>query len=217
MSGSREPLTITPIDPATGEPAAGTPFKAMINPANYSRSAAIKYTGDGTKLRTVNRETLKLAELVLDGTGVIETQDGRTVDQQLKELRELLLINDKPGVVLRPVVRVSWSSLAFTGRLETMKVNYTLFKPDGTPLRARVELGFKAWDKDDELVQARDAADAALTTQKKRQTAASRLDKLCFDVYRDPSKNQLVARQNGLTSFRNVPAGTELELQGQGD
>ncbi len=39
-------------------------------------------------------------------------------------------------------VRVLWGNLIFFGRLESMSVEYTLFKPGGEPLRAKIKLSF---------------------------------------------------------------------------
>jgi len=39
-------------------------------------------------------------------------------------------------------VRVLWGTLIFYGRMSSMSVQHTLFKPSGDPLRAKVDLTF---------------------------------------------------------------------------
>ncbi len=39
---------------------------------------------------------------------------------------------------------IHYKNTCFAGRLTTLKVVYTLFKPDGTPVRAKISLAFKS-------------------------------------------------------------------------
>lgn len=52
-------------------------------------------------------------------------------------------------------VKLVWGTLLFKGRLTSLKIDYKLFKPDGTPLRAVVNCSFTD-AIDDELRSAKE-------------------------------------------------------------
>lgn len=45
-----------------------------------------------------------------------------------------------------PTVTISWGSLLFTGVIEAFAVSFTMFLPDGTPVRAVVALEFRSFE-----------------------------------------------------------------------
>jgi hypothetical protein len=63
------------------------------------------------------------------------------VSQEIAALKNLLFVF--PGQRRSPYhVQVTWGNFLFQGRLTTFNVTYSLFRPDGTPVRAKVELAF---------------------------------------------------------------------------
>lgn len=78
--------------------------------------------------------------LLLDGTRAI---DGKQIEVscEIAALRSLAFAYH--GQIRSPYyVQVTWSSFVFQGRLTTFNVTYTLFRPDGTPVQAKVDLSF---------------------------------------------------------------------------
>jgi hypothetical protein len=202
-------LTITRVS-AGGGAARGTCFEVMINPATYSTTTTVVFT-EQKKLSKVPPPVLSLPTLVLDGTGVVPCKGtARSVDDQLQALTEVLFdvgqVNDKDA---QPVVKVAWGEMRFEGRAQSMEVKYTLFTPEGVPLRASVTLRLVAPGQAET-----DKPQKGKSAKIERQLAAmaGTLSQLCFESYRDPSLDQQVARDNGLTSIRNVPPGTRLTL-----
>ena len=132
----------------------GSPaFEVMINPAKYKHTHSIKYNtksifgkvGTETKYSEFVPEKVSF-ELVIDGTGVVNLPipgiGSPDVKTQVQELKDVVYKYD--GSNHEPnVVRLLWGSMIFFGRLDTMSVEYTLFKPNGDPLRARVSPSFR--------------------------------------------------------------------------
>jgi len=201
----KQQLKITPWNAMQGK-AQGQPFEAMINPTGYQlkRSTTLARDGgsDGKEV-----ETLTLDELVLDGTGVVPAGPGTplTVEQQVERLSLALRRVTVVGDVLYPVVQVLWGSLHYIGRVQSFTVKYTLFAPDGTPLRARLSIELLEYKKGNDA--SRPPSPAGTIARQLQVTAGLRLPELCFEAYSDPGMAAAVARYNNLTSIRNVPAG----------
>jgi hypothetical protein len=136
-------------------------FSVLINPASYSHSLEILYndqqaagsSGTSPDFDRVSFESLKF-ELVFDGTGVISTalpdtrNDG--IKKQLDNFRKVVF--DYEGKIRTPKYLIlSWGTLYYQCRLSSHDFNYTLFKPDGTPLRARANVTFIAFNNEREL------------------------------------------------------------------
>jgi hypothetical protein len=209
MSGAKQMLSLTRFIQFSGK-VTGEPFQVMMNPSGYTRNKMVQLSKQEARLDVINPETLVLEELVLDGTGVVGAGAGAplSVDQQLAKLRSVLFYMADIDKVRSPLIQLVWGSLYFLGRVQRMEVKYTMFKPNGLPLRARVKLYFIEFDKDYKQA-APQAQDKAMTRQI-QVTAGATLPLLCFQAYQDPGMAQAVARANDLTTFRNVPAGQKL-------
>ena len=199
-------------------------FRATINPADYKHSFAISYSGarpdDGRpigksgvtpKFSAVNSEKIAFS-IVLDGTGVVPDAAGQTVAGQMAALKAIVYAYS--GSDHEPnVVKIAWGRglTAFYGRLESMTADYTLFRPTGEALRAKVDLGFISFatQMEEALRAQRSSPDMTHTV---RVRAGDTLPLLCQKVYRDPSKYLAIARLNDLDGFRALAPGTELKF-----
>lgn len=182
-------------------------FQAMINPSGYAIERAVTMSRQAKCDGRVG-EALALDDLVLDGTGVVPAPTGvpQGVEQQLADLLAVVQISPSGDDLAYPVVQLVWGALYYLGRVTSLSTRYTLFAPDGTPLRARVSMKIEQFVPASGTRPARAAA-AAMTRQL-QVGAGTRLPELCFAVYSDPGMAAAVARYNGLTSMRNVAAGT---------
>ncbi|ANH70285.1 hypothetical protein ABE85_05235 [Mitsuaria sp. 7] len=197
-----------------------TNFQAQINPADVSHSFGIKYdttksqgsAGIEPKFASVGDERVNFS-IVLDGTGVVPPVSGQPPDVkgQLAQLNKVVY----EYVDLRaepPYVRVLWGTLIFFGRLESLKAQYTLFKPGGDPLRAKVDLAFVGAMSKHEEQRVTNRTSSAANTRTVTMKEGDSLGAVCEEVYGSPSAFMKVARYNGLTDFRNIPAGTVLKF-----
>ncbi|WP_457355367.1 CIS tube protein [Roseateles sp. P5_D6] len=195
-----------------------TTFQAQINPAEFSHSFGIQYdktTSQGSagvepKFSRMDDERVSFS-IVLDGTGVVPVVPGQPPDVkgQLAQLNKVVYeyvdLNSEP-----PYVRLLWGTLIFFGRLESLKSQYTLFKPGGDPLRAKVDMSFVgAMSKEEERRITSRASTSELTRTVTMKSGDS-LGAACERIYGDSSAFMKVARYNGLTDFRNIPPGKVL-------
>jgi nucleoid-associated protein YgaU len=192
-------------------------FEALINPSGYGHDYTIKYAknqalgqaGNEAKFHASQPEKLSLKELILDGTGVIPGTT-KTVKQQVESLRDAVYtyVGSKHEA---PIVQVVWGSLIFYGRAEGLKFDYTLFKPNGEPLRAKISLTFVEYISAAEIVkeEGRNSPDLTHLVVVK---AGDTLPLLCDRIYRDSGYYLEVARINGLSSVRQLQPGISLRF-----
>src|SRR5437870_4514810 len=86
--------------------------------------------GAGEKLTT---------EFLVDTSDTLEDVRVRYVNK----LRGLLNINS--DLHAPPIVRFAWNTQVFKGVLESLNVTYTLFTPEGIPLRAKLGVSLKEY------------------------------------------------------------------------
>jgi hypothetical protein len=213
-----EKLTLTAYsDPGFNSQAATrpNPIKVMINPEQYSQAMGVHYTrqqgaGGTGKALAFNRdkgEALQLA-LVFDGTGTVPDAPTKTVDAQLADLKRL--IYEINGDIHSPnYVQLAWGSLTFKGRLKTLEIDYTLFAPDGTPLRAKVKAAFVGFHDNTDGRAAQRLSSPDLT-HRVVVAPGDTLPLLCHRVYGDSRYYLQVAERNGLDNFRRLLPGQTL-------
>lgn len=167
-------------------------------------------------------ETLNL-ELFFDST-----QDGtgpaaRAVTQKVEAFHKLVQIQG--NLHAPPLVRVSWgddfpgtamgatetAGDSFTAVVLSVARRFTLFSPDGKPLRATVTLALKHYATVAQQV-------AAINYQSADHTRihvvaeGETLPLIAFDAYADPARWRVIADHNGLGDVRDLRPGDRLEL-----
>lgn len=188
-------------------------FEVMLNPANYSNTYSISYTDDeaigqsasNPKFNVIKPQGISF-KIVLDGTGVVDPS-APDVKNQVQQLRDIFKYSGDEHQPL--VTRVLWGNLIFFGCLTSMSVDYTLFKPSGEPLRAKVTLAFDEFmSQEEESLRAnRKSADLTHVVEVR---AGDSLPLLCYRIYRDSDYYTQVARLNNITNFRDIKPGTKL-------
>jgi hypothetical protein len=196
-------------------------FTALINPAEFKHEREIEYSGARTlgqlgsemKFSTTAPDRITFA-LVLDGTGVVPTATAadsvKEVITWMAELNRVVFQYD--GTLHQPShVRVLWGTLILFGRMESMTTNYTLFKPSGDPLRAKVDLKFVGFisQKQNSLMSNRSSPDLSHEVLVRE---GDTLPLLCHRIYGDAAYYPEVARHNGLAGFCKLAAGQRLHF-----
>jgi len=198
-------------------------FEAMINPSGYEHSYQLCYSkkrglgqpGTEAKYNASAPEKIVLKELVFDGTGVIRpgllgTGSPIPVKDQIELLRDVVYnyVGTKHET---PIVQLKWGSFLFYGRVESLKFDYTLFKPSGEPLRAKVTLTFIEYQSSEEISKEAEQSSPDLTHIVEVK-AGDTLPLLCYQIYQDSSYYTEVARINNLTNFRELKPGAKLQF-----
>ncbi|EOR94504.1 hypothetical protein ADIARSV_2350 [Arcticibacter svalbardensis MN12-7] len=195
-------------------------FTAFINPdeiaLNYSvlteQNPAAGATGNaGAFLGTSPFQvTLKF---FLDGTGA----NGVVLDVKAKIIEFYQTTGyDGKGHRTR-FLRINWPGLiwyranqfAFDCILKTAAIQYKLFKPDGSPLRAIITATFIEKRTDAEILQENDPKSADLTHVRVVKEGDT-LPGMVRDIYGDFKYYLQVAKVNRLRDFRNISPGQKL-------
>lgn len=192
----------------------------MINPAEFSQEYSIEYSDQKTlgqiasenKFSAINSDKVSFS-LVLDGTGVVPTPSGTAAKDVKTQITDLLgVVYEYDGETHEPSrVRLLWGSLIFFGRMTSMSTQYTLFKPSGAPLRAKVDLKFvgSMSKSEEQLVSNRSSPDLSHVVLVRE---GDTLPLLCASIYGDPAYYPDVARFNGLIDFRHLEPGAKLHF-----
>ncbi len=128
------------------------PFTVQFNPTQYAISRAVTYDSTNSpgkdqpsvKFTSGGPETLTV-ELLFDATqgGMSGGTAGVTRDVQAM----YLLTSVNPTTHAPPRVRFLWGAMDFVAVVTSLSLTYTLFDPDGVPLRATASVTFQTFDQ----------------------------------------------------------------------
>ncbi|MCC8134049.1 MAG: hypothetical protein LIP04_11095 [Tannerellaceae bacterium] len=122
-------------------------FVLLINSESLKFSRKVSYTSDQTlgRAASVNRfdghapSNLSFS-FILDGTGIAYDKT-ETVEETIKKFEAV--VYRYIGKIHQPnPLKVSWGNFSFNCRLESLDYEYTLFAPNGEPLRVKVSVSF---------------------------------------------------------------------------
>jgi hypothetical protein len=195
-------------------------FTTPINPETFTKTNHVELDmtrghgqpGTDPKYKSTAPEELKI-EFILDGTktmeGYVKKYNDMEVTEQLKEFTDC--VYQYKGNIHRPrFLIVRWGSeIKFPCVLSNMDINYSLFKPNGDPLRAKVGATFVKYDTPEAIFRANNINSPDLT-HIKIFTQGSRLDLMTYKIYNDVNFFLQIARSNNLSSVRNIKTGTDL-------
>jgi hypothetical protein len=208
-SGELKRLT---IEAFTKADYSGTPVKFVVlfNPSTYSQKYEVEYharqgagdTGSPQVFGKIKPQEYAF-ELLFDGTGTAIEQ----VDVAAK-LDEFLTVAGKhDSSIHRPkYLKLTWGKLLSRCVLKSANITYTLFAPDGTPLRARLQATFSE-NVEDALRVAKDRKNSPDLTHVHTVRAGEHLSELADRYYGEPGRYLQVAEYNRLANFRKLEVG----------
>jgi len=103
-------------------------------------------------------------------------------------------------------LKIAWGKLIFKCVLKTLTIDYRLFRPDGTPIRAVASAAFQG-AIDEELRVAQDAPASPDITHTRVVKDGETLQQLTKEIYGKPDYYLEVARANRLGNFRKLTTG----------
>lgn len=193
----------------------GEEFKVMLNPQDFSIKDSIDYSSynepRSKKFKNYGASEIAIPKIFLDTTGAIPEEEWPmkgSIQQMVDKLRKMVFDFDGDSHE-PPIVEITWGSSHFKGRLTSMDTKYVLFDPEGSPIRAEVDLKFALYDtlKSLEAKANKHSPDLTHIIEVK---AGDTLPNLCYRVYKEPSYYMQVARINQLSSFCYLVPGTKL-------
>jgi nucleoid-associated protein YgaU len=159
-------------------------------------------------------QTLEM-ELFLD-TYEAHREGGRAVNAAGDDVRPLVaqvtgLMDIDPTTHAPPVALFAWGTMTFTCVLARASQRYVMFLPDGTPVRARVQVTFNEFRNAD--LEAKEVKRETADYTKVRVVGQDEtLSAVAADVYGDPAQWRPIAIANGIDDPRAVPAGLVLDV-----
>jgi hypothetical protein len=209
-------------------------YVVQVNPNSYTLSHQLHYTysqGQGFSSSEAvysNSEPITLQfDFLFDGTGVVpppselgdiplvgaiaSALSGDTAFNVMDEIQKFnRLVYDYDGEIHRPrQVLLVWGTLVFPCVLTSVNYRFTLFKPDGTPLRAVASCGFREAVPDAQRVRAENPSSSDLTHLREVKEGDS-LALLTYRIYGNAELYLEVARVNKLINFRRLRVGSRV-------
>jgi len=211
-------------DPEYSKPAFA-PYRALVNPETYTYKYKTEYCetqGPGSSGAALKFSKMLPQEFnfdfLFDGTGVVTSlADGSAIiPDEISRLTGVTLQLEKfkmtvlefKGDTHRPhYLMLLWGTLIFKGVLTAMDIEYRLFGPDGTPLRAIAKCSFKGSVADTQRLLQENLMSPDVTHTRTFRSS-DKLPLMTENIYTDQRYYIDVAQTNNLDSFRNIEPGT---------
>lgn len=202
-------------DDAYSQPATIPTFPVLVNPESYSMDYSVEFNtesapGNNAPNARYNRHSPEQfsCDLWFDNTGIMDGIPQPDVFVQIELFKKFLL--DLESSTHQPrYFMVIWGKMFFKGRCTGVQIQYKLFKPDGTPIRAVIKVTFKSSVNEQQRAAAANLQSPDLT-HRRQVKAGDTLPNLCYAIYGSPLYCNEVARANQLTNFRSLIPGTIL-------
>lgn len=189
-------------------------YEVMLNPATvkhtrkvtYDHKQALGSPAAQLKYKKTPSETLSF-EITIDCTGIV---DSKKTDL-FKEMDALeKVVYDYEGEIHKPnFVQLVWGKQVFNGVMTSMNTTYTFFKPDGTPLRAKIAFSFSNFVSVKKM-ERNIANKSPDLTHQVTVIEGDTLPNLCNKVWQDSKYYIQVAKFNKLNKFRRLKGGEKL-------
>ncbi|MES2345967.1 MAG: LysM peptidoglycan-binding domain-containing protein [Pseudomonadota bacterium] len=190
-------------------------YQLQINPESYRHTHATEYTkndstdtaGVTTKFYVQSPQKVNF-DFYLDATGALR-QEIAGVAKEIASFKRVAYAYN--GDIHSPnyLVIVWGNGVEFQCRLTSLDIDYLMFQPDGTPLRAKLSVGFDEYLSPQAIVQRANKHSPDLTHARVVQ-AGDTLPHMCYLVYGDSRYYWGVAEYNKLSQFRQLTPGATI-------
>ncbi|MDJ0653690.1 MAG: LysM peptidoglycan-binding domain-containing protein [Xanthomonadales bacterium] len=146
-----------------------------------------------------------IAELLADTSDTLEDVRKKYTDG----LRDLMRINT--DLHAPPIVRLTWDDQVFKGVVESLNITFTLFTPDGIPIRAKLNLTLKEYRPVE--VQVKDTPKSSPDVDKRYTVRrGDSLASVSAMAYADPEQWREIAEENDIVDPRSLEPGQVLRI-----
>lgn len=210
-------------------------LKVMFNPTQYSRKheivsqdrSAPGVQGEAQQSSHTPAEEMTF-EFLFDGTGAtqplvpggvgvalpgvkqLQEKLEEGVESMVKYFLDLAFYKDGESHTARFLI-LNWGILHFRCKLSSAEVQYTLFKADGQPLRAKINATFVEHRPVDEL-ESKERSRSPDLTRYHEVAEGDTIYNLTDKVYEDSTYYLQLARVNELNHFRRLRTGSNLRM-----
>lgn len=193
----------------------GDPYTLMLNPDSIKWNRSIAYneqqpmdsSSTSQKYKSTPSDSVSF-DIVIDCTGIVD-KDRTDLATELKTLEDIVYTYN--GDIHRPnYVKLQWGTdIVFYSVLKSFDTTYTLFKPDGSPLRAKIALSFSQYISPEQREKI-DSKTSPDITHLVNVTQGDSLPQLSNKVWNTPFYYIQVAKYNNLNKFRDLKGGQNL-------
>ena len=208
MSNTRGNLVaarIFEVDDSGEEKSGGLSVDCMFNPFEYTVTKQNTYEDKShnrssvpqVEFKKAGAQTLKL-NLMFDtyeqgeDVSLITNKLWKFMDPKTRES------GNSNRKVPPPDVAFEWGVFRFVAVITQMTQKFTLFQPDGTPVRANVDVTFTQHRDVEDYPNQNPTSGGGDIEKVRRVIAGERLDTIAYEVYGDATKWRLIAERNGL-------------------
>lgn len=199
------------------------PIPVLFNPEEYTVNRDINYAQTSipglsapiTQFVNGNAQTLEM-ELLVD-TYEEHKSGSKIINQAGEDVRHLTdqiigLMDINPEIHAPPPLIFSWGeNFAFTCLLARASQRFIMFRPDGTPVRARLQVTFNQF-KNIDLEAKEIKRETADFTKQYIVGQGESLSSIAFRTYGNPALWRPIALLNDIDDPRSLPIGLELAV-----
>lgn len=187
--------------------------KVIFNPAEYSLEKGNQFSSaplpglSNPVLSFVNGDADVLTmELFFD---TYTDRGGTDVRDETNKIARLLEID--PTLHAPPPVRFVWGKLRFKAVIERLTQRFTMFREDGVPVRATLNVTFKEYRTiDDQLTK--NPFESSDWSKRRVVAQGDRLSLIAAIEYGDPGVWRVIADENDIDNPRLLAPGVEIRL-----
>lgn len=190
----------------------GETISVAFNPEEYTVEKSVTYgdqsiPGLGSPItQFVNGGATTLTLKLLFDT----YEAGKDVrDEYTKKLDALLSVDGK--LHAPPICLFHWGTFEFTFVFQSLNKTFTMFRRDGTPVRATVDATLKRYEDPTEETR-KDPFESADKTKRWTVEPGDTLWAIAAEEYGDPGEWRTIATANDIDDPRRVASGRELTL-----
>lgn len=188
------------------------PYEYAVSKTNTYQEEALN-NADVAEVKFVKAgaQTLRL-NLTFDSY-----ESGKDVSLVTNQLWKLMEVktrqeSDETKKVPPPDVAFEWGGFRFTAVITNMTQKFTLFKHDGTPVRAKVDVTFTQYKDVNDYPRQNPTSGGGEIQRIWRVTQGDRLDTIAAAVYGDATQWRVIAEYNGIVNPAALRNGQRLTI-----
>jgi nucleoid-associated protein YgaU len=221
--GNLVPAKIYEYDSQTKKPKPGgisidcmfNPFEYTVTKTNsYGEKARNRSDVPEVEFKSAGPQTLRIALVFDTYVKGEESKDVSLITRKLWKLMEAKTRQDagNNNKVPPPEVAFEWGVFKFAAVITNMSQKFTLFKQDGTPVRAKVDITFTQHKDEEDYKNTNPTSGGGPSESVRTVIAGDRLDTIAYAAYGDATKWRRIAERNNIDNPHALRPGTQLSI-----
>ena len=150
-------------------------------------------------------------KLIFDDSIVFDKEKERKSITERINLFQQTCLKVNPEAHASPYLKLSWGEFLFTGQLTQLKINFTLFTPDGIPIRAELDCNFQVIHASLDKARVHSTRSPDMTRVYTIKAGDS-LPLICYEFYGSTKYYLQIARRNNLVTPTKILPGQRIVL-----